>query len=109
MFFDNKTTLLILFLDLKNSDEKFNCLPCIYWPPKMHKIPSDARFIIAGKECINMQLSTHVTSAFKLYYRQIDAYHKKHFSGTKTFWVMQNKPLLLKALTKSTKEKMLNK
>ena len=63
---------------LKNNDEEFNWLPCIYWLPKMHKIPSDARFIIAGKKCINKQLSKHVTSAFKLCYSQIDAYHKKH-------------------------------
>ena len=55
---------------LKNNDEVFNCLPCIYWLPKMHKIPSGARFIIAGKKCINKQLSKHVTSAFKLCYNQ---------------------------------------
>ena len=41
----------------------------------MHKIPSGARFIIAG----NKQLSKHVTSAFKLCYSQIDAFHKKTF------------------------------
>ena len=44
--------------------------------PKMHKIPSGATFIIAGKKCINKQLSRHVTSAFKLCYIQIDACHK---------------------------------
>ena len=44
----------------------------------MHKIPSGAGFIIAGKKCINKQLSKHVTSAFKLCYNQIDAYHKKN-------------------------------
>ena len=43
----------------------------------MYKMPSGARFITASKKCINMQLSKHVTSAFKLYYSQIDAYHKK--------------------------------
>ena len=32
---------------LKSNDEKFNCLLCIYWLPKMHKIPSGAGFIIA--------------------------------------------------------------
>ena len=36
---------------LKNDDEEFNCLPYIYWLPKMHTIlsVSGARFIIAGK------------------------------------------------------------
>ena len=43
----------------------------------MHKTPSGARFIIAGKKCINKQVSKHVTSAFKLCYSQIDAC-KKH-------------------------------
>ena len=38
---------------LKNNDVEFNSLPCIYWLPKMHKIPSGARFIIAGKKRIN--------------------------------------------------------
>ena len=61
---------------LQNNDDEFNCLPCIYWLPKMPKIPSDARFIIAGKKCINKQLRKHVTSAFKLCYSRIDAYYK---------------------------------
>ena len=64
---------------LKNNDEQFDCLPCIYWLPKMHKIPSGGRFIIAGKKCINKQLRKHVTSAFKLCYSQIDAYHTKTY------------------------------
>ena len=63
---------------LTNNDEEFNCLPCIYWLPKMHKLPPGARFIIAGTKSINKQLSKHVTSSFKLCYSQIDAYHKKH-------------------------------
>ena len=63
---------------LKNNDEEFNCLPCIYWLPKMRKILSGARFITAGKKCVNKQLSKHVTSALKVCYSQIDAYHKKN-------------------------------
>ena len=92
---------------LKNNDKEFNCFPCIYWLPKMHKTLSGARFIIAGKKCINKQLSKHVTSAFKLCYSQIDAYHKKtyYFSGTKTFWVIQNRSLLLKCVNKINKRK----
>ena len=38
---------------LKNNDEEFNCLSCIYWLPEMYEIPFGARFIIAGKKCIN--------------------------------------------------------
>ena len=51
--------------EIKNNDEEFNCPPCIYWLPKMHKIPSGARILIAGKKCIDKQLSKHVTLAFK--------------------------------------------
>ena len=53
----------------------------------MHKITSGARLTIFGKKYINKQLSKHVTSAFKLYYSQIDAYHKKayYFRENKTF------------------------
>ena len=93
--------------ELKNNDEEFNCLPCIYWLPKMHKIPSGARIIIAGKKCINKQLSKHVTSAFKLCYGQIDAYRKKtyYFSGAKTFRVIQNNSLSLECIKKINKRK----
>ena len=62
---------------LKNNDKEFDCLPWTFWLPIMHKIPSGTRFIIAAKKCINKQLNKHVTSAFKLCYSQIDAYHKK--------------------------------
>ena len=31
---------------LKNNDEELNCLPCIYWLPKIHKKPSDARKLV---------------------------------------------------------------
>ena len=63
---------------LKNNNEEFNRLPCIYWLPKMHKILSGARFKIAGKKCINKQLNKHVPSAFKLCYSQIEHITKKH-------------------------------
>ena len=43
----------------------------------MHKTPSGEKFKIAGKRCINEQLSKHLTSALKLCYNQIDPYHKK--------------------------------
>ena len=55
MFFNNKI-IPSNFFELKNYDEEFNCLPCIYWPSKMHKIPSSAKFITAGKKCVNKEL-----------------------------------------------------
>lgn len=50
--------------ELKNNKE-FGCLPCINWLPRVHKIPSGAGFIIAGKKFIK-QLRKHFTSSFKL-------------------------------------------
>ena len=71
---------------LKNNDKKFNYFPCIYWLPKMHKIPTGVRVIITGKKCINEQASKYILSAFKLCYNQIDAYHKKNIlKGPKPF------------------------
>ena len=58
MFFNNKIITLDSVFLVKKNDKEFNCLPCIYWSPKMHKIPSGTRFIIAGKKCINKLLST---------------------------------------------------
>ena len=71
---------------LKNNDEEF----------KLSSVPSGARFITAVKKCINKQLSKHVTSALKLCYSQIDAYHKKisYFRGSRTFWVIKITPFL---------------
>ena len=37
---------------LKNNGKEFNCFLCIYWLPKIHKLPSGARFIVAGKKYI---------------------------------------------------------
>ena len=72
----------------------------------MHKLPSGTRSIIAGKKCINKQLSKHVTSALKLCYSQTGTYHKKkyYFSGAKTYWVVQKKSLPLESLKEINKE-----
>ena len=48
-----------------------------------------------GRKGINKHLNKHVKSAFKLFYSQINGYNKKHFSGTKTLWVIQNNSLSL--------------
>ena len=72
---------------LKNKGEKFNCLPCIYWLPKMHKIPSGARFIIADKKCINKQLSKHVTKLPDILYKVVDFV----FRGGTRDYIMINK------------------
>ena len=73
----------------------------------MCKIPSGARFIIAGKKGSDKQLSKPVTSAFKLWFSQRDAYHVKiyYFSGAKTFWGIQSKSLVLEWINKINKRR----
>ena len=65
-FLQQQNDTLDSVFGLKNNDEEFNCLPCIYWLPKMYKISSVAKFIITGEKCINKQLNKLFTSAFML-------------------------------------------
>ena len=62
---------------------------------------------LSGNKTISALLSQHVTSACKLCYSQIDAYHKKtyYFSGTKTFCAIQNYSLPLECIDKINKGK----
>ena len=75
-----------------SSTEVNKCLPKMYWLPKMHKIPSKARFIVAAPICSIKQLSKAVTTAFKIFFKMIERYNKisSFFSGVNTFWVIQN-------------------
>ena len=74
------------------SEEKDKELPIMYWTPKMHKNPTGSRFIIASKNCSTKPLSKTISSAFKLIYRQVEAFHtnSKYFSNYNKFWVLQN-------------------
>ena len=74
---------------------------------KYCKILPTARFIIAGKKCINKQLSKHVTSAFKLCYSQKNLYHKNkyYFNWIKIHQVVQNSSLPVKCINKIDKRK----
>ena len=109
ILFNNKIILLILFLDLKNNDEGFNCLPCIYWLPKMHKLPSSVRFIIAGKKCIYKQRkkACYISIQTMLQSNRYISQKKHCFSETKTFWawVIQNNSLPLECINKINKRK----
>ena len=94
--------------DLKNkfkiSDISLDdyCLPKMYWLPKLHKNPIKARFIVAAPKGSIKSLSKNVTSAFKLFYKQIEAYNQKSqfFSGVNTFWVIQNNKPVTKTIKK---------
>ena len=48
------------------------CLPNMHWTPKMHKVPSKARFIVAAKYCSLKGLSQTITKVLKMYYKQVE-------------------------------------
>ena len=62
--------------DLK-TEEKHHCLPIMYWIPKMHKNPVDARFIVASASCSTKPLSKVISGVFKLIFMQIKNFHDK--------------------------------
>ena len=104
--------------DLKNCfnlnvDEEQRELPHIYWLPKLHKSPPKARFIIAAPNNALKPLSKALTAILKLFFHQIESYHKKcqYFSGINSFWVIEsNKPVIdcLKKLSSRKKAKSLS-
>ena len=104
--------------DLKNLfnldvDAEQRELPHIYWLPKLHKSPPKPRFIIAAPNNAVKPLSKAVTSILKLFFHQIEAYHRKcqYFSGINSFWVIEsNKPVIdcLKRLSSRKKAKSLS-
>ena len=72
--------------------EQDKCLPIMYWIPKMHKTPVDARFIIASAKCSTKPLSKAVTKVFKLIFTQTKNFHakSKFYSRYNKFWVVEN-------------------
>ena len=72
--------------------EGMDCLPSMYWIPKMHKSPVGERFIIASPKCSLKPLLKDATSILKLFQKQIQSYHDKEriWKGVSNFWVIQN-------------------
>ena len=86
-------------ISIDNDNKK---LPHMYWLPKLHKIPSKSRFIVAATNCSVKPLSKAVTAALKLLYKQIESYHQKsfYFSGVKSFWPIQDNSSVIKNINK---------
>ena len=91
-------------LDVSAENE---CLPHIYWLPKMHKKPCKFRFIIAAPKCSIKPLNKAITAIFKLFFHQIEKYNQKsHFySGVKSFWVVENNEAVLNSIRKLNKSR----
>ena len=90
---------------LKNTDGS-NVLPKMYWIPKMHKDPIKFRFIVAAVKCSLKPLAKTITNILKRFYKQIETYNlkSKYYSGgINTFWVVQDKEPVLKAIKKINK------
>ena len=82
--------------------EADKCLPIMYWIPKMHKTPVDARFIIASAKCSTKPLSKAVTKVFKLIFTQTKNFHakSKFYSKYNKFWVVENSGAVIEKLDK---------
>ena len=77
----------------------------------MHESPIKARFIIASPKSSIKPLSRAITSAFRLFYRQIESYNDKcrfFSSGVNTFWVVQNNKPITDAINKLNKRNKAN-
>ena len=82
--------------------QDMSVLPSMHWTPKMHKVPSKSRFIVAAKQCTTKELAQNITAILKMFYRQIENYNRKNhfFSYIKNFWVVKNKDPVIEALKK---------
>ena len=75
--------------------------------PKMHKNAIKATFIIAVPKSSIKLLDKTITSSFRLFFRQIQAYNEKcsFFAGVNTFWVVQNNKPVTDAMNGLNKQK----
>ena len=88
--------------------EGMDCLPSMYWIPKMPKSPVGERFIIASPKCSLKPLLKDATSILKLFQKQIQSYHDKEriWKGVSNFWVIQNNQPVIDRISKiNTKKK----
>ena len=78
-------------IKIKQGDENKK-LPIMYWIPKMHKNPIGKRFIVASKKCSLKPLVKTLSDIFKMFYYQIETFHKneKFLAHYNQFWVLKN-------------------
>ena len=87
--------------------EDMNCLPSMYWIPKMHKTPVGERFIIASPKCSLKPLLKDITSILKLFQKQIESFHDKNrvWVGVSNFWIIQNNKPVVDRINKISAKK----
>ena len=88
-------------------DEGMDCLPLMYWIPKIHKNPVGNRFIVASPKCSLKPLLKDVTCILKLFQHQIKSFHDKNrvWTGVSNFWVIQNNAPVVERIDKINKKK----
>ena len=91
-------------LELK---EGMDCLPLMYWIPKLHKNPVGNRFIIASPKCSLKTLLKDVTPILKLFQNQIKSFHDKNrvWVGVSNFWIIQNNAPVVERIDKINHKK----
>ena len=92
--------------DLK-MEEGMDCLPSMYWIPKLHKNPVGNRFIIASPKCSLKALLKDVTPILKLFQNQIKSFHDKNrvWTGVSNFWIIQNNTPVVERIDKINHKK----
>ena len=87
--------------------EGMDCLPNMYWTPKMHKSPVGERFIIASPKCSLKPLLKDATSILKLFQKQIQSYHDQEriWKGVSNFWVILNNQPVIDRISKINAKK----
>ena len=80
--------------------ERQDRLPTIYWLPKLHKTPDNARFIANSSSCTTTELSKLLTSCLTAVKNHVIRYCEKVYerSGKNLFWSIKNSGEVLNKL-----------
>ena len=80
--------------------ERQDRLPTMYWLPKLHKTPYQARFIANSSSCTTTELSKLLTSCLTAVKNHVIRYCEKVYerSGKNLFWSIKNSGEVLNKL-----------
>ncbi len=87
------------------------CLPFLYWIPKMHKKPySKQRYIAASSRCSTKPLSATLTKCFKVIEKQHSFLCRRYFTqhGINPMWIIHNSTSVHKNIATLNRKKECN-
>ena len=72
-------------------------LPCLYWIPKLHKIPYKQRYIAGSSSCSTKELSIRLTKILSAVKEGLQKYCETVYSrsGINHMWILKNSKELL--------------